>query len=76
MSEIHICAPDGRYIGQTRVRGYRRWRTVTRRHRTALKALCMATRRMTRVDHRLRVLWVGTDPCYYDPRVVIDVVRR
>ena len=71
-----MCAPDGRYIGQARIRGHRRWRTVTRRHRTAKAALRSAARCMTRMDHRLRVLWVGTDPCYYDPHVVIDVVRR
>ena len=76
MAEVHICAPDGRYIGQVRWRGCRRWLTVTTRRRTPETALRAAATTFSRGAHRLRVLWVGTDPCYYDPRVVIDVVRR
>lgn len=75
LSELHICRAPGRYIGQIRPYGHRRWQTVTRKHQRAEFALSKAVRKMTQIHKRARVLWVGDDPSYYDPFVAMEAHR-
>lgn len=56
MSLIHIYRATGPYIGQLRWRGYQKWRTVTKRHKTMSAAACEAIRKMGHEDKRIRVL--------------------
>lgn len=70
--KIHVCIPEGHYIGQLRTIGHRRWRTVTGRCRSLESAGSLAMKRMAYDDKRVRVLFVPTPPSYYDPNIVFE----
>lgn len=74
MSYVHIHAPRGYYIGQTRRYGYRLWNTVTGRCKTAEAAMSKAVLTMSHNDKRARVLFITFDG-WYEPSIVMEAAR-
>lgn len=70
---VHIHAPGGYYIGQVRLYGHRRWRTVTGRCKTGESAMAKAASQM-RGHHRSRVLFI-THCGYYEPIQIMECKR-
>lgn len=74
MSQVHIHAPPGYFLGQVRRRGAQRWQTVTGKCRSDTSAMAKAVSAMERYHKRARVIWVTT--CgYYEPNVVMECSR-
>lgn len=71
---IHINRPRGYYIGQVRRYGARRRKYATGRCKSAERALSLAASDMDGF-HRARVLFIDISG-YYDPRVVMEAVRK
>lgn len=74
MSHIHILAPSGHYIGQTRRYGCRRWETVTGKSKSWRKALSNAVLKMRHEDKRARVLFISSSG-YYDPILIAEASK-
>lgn len=70
MTYVHIHAPRGIYIGQTRAYGHRRWKTVSGDCKTAKAAMVKAVKAMTPRDKRARVLLCAE---WYDPIVMMEL---
>lgn len=73
-SRLHVCIPRGYYIGQLRLVGCRRWRTVTGRCKSYQSALSAAARKMRYEDKRARVLFIDTSG-WYEPTLIIEAVK-
>ena len=65
-----ICVSTGRYVGQVRAVGCRRWETITRNCKTAESAFAIAVRKMKNYK-RARVLFID-DSGYYEPNLVME----
>jgi hypothetical protein len=74
MSDVHIHRVPGKYLGQVRDRGCRRWRTVTRYCQTAEAAMVKTILRMNGAT-RARVLWVDAGDGWYEPHVAMEASR-
>jgi hypothetical protein len=74
MSNIHVHAPKGHYIGQVRRYGHRKWETVTGRCQSAESAMAKAALAMKPTDFRARVLMLDHEG-WYPPRVVMECKR-
>lgn len=72
MSHVHIHAPAGYYLGQTRRVGAQRWTTVGKQSRTAKAAMVKAVKAMKPNDKRARVLFCAD---WYDPLIVMELSR-
>ena len=69
---LHILYARGKYIGQLRKVGCRRWETVTRKCGTKEAAISRAAAKAKgRQWKRLRVLFVDDSP-YYGPSIVFE----
>ena len=71
MSLIHINTPKGHYIGQIRLRGHRKWETVTPKRDTVENAMAQAVLSMTENHKRARVLFID-DSGYYEPTICFE----
>ena len=71
---VHVYAPPGRYIGQVRLYGHRRWQTVTDEWSNAEVAMSEAVLQMKPDHKRARVLFVDTEG-WYEPVVVMECER-
>lgn len=71
---VHMYAPKGYYLSQTRRVGARRWRAVKGRFRSAKNAMVAAVREMRPDDKRARVLFMTYDG-YHEPIQVMECVR-
>lgn len=69
---VHIHAPKGHYIGQVRLYGHRKWKTVTVPCTRAEQAMATAVHFMSADHHRARVLFI-TD--WYEPTIVMECKR-
>lgn len=67
---LHICWARGRYIGQVRGHGCRRWQTVTGYCLTAEAALSRAALKMAG-KKRARVLFID-DSGWYEPSLSME----
>jgi hypothetical protein len=67
---LHINRPRGSYIGQVRRVGCRNWTTITKRRRSAHRALAEAVLKGKGMK-RARVLFIDRSG-YYDPHVVME----
>lgn len=74
MTYVHIHAPAGKYIGQVRLYGHRKWDTVTMGCKSAEQAMSSAVMFMTANHHRARVLFI-TDDGWYEPNIVMECKR-
>lgn len=74
MTYVHIHAPAGKYIGQVRLYGHRKWDTVTMGCKSAAQAMSSAVMFMTANHHRARVLFV-TDDGWYEPTIAMECKR-
>ena len=74
MTYVHIHAPAGKYIGQIRLYGHRKWDTVTMGCKSAEQAMSSAVMFMTVNHKRARVLFI-TDDGWYEPNIVMECVR-
>lgn len=70
---LHIYWSRGHYIGQVRLVGHQKWKTVTGKRRTAESALVGAANRM-RGMKRARVLFIDSSG-WYEPNVVMEAVH-
>lgn len=70
--DVHILYARGKYIGQLRKIGCRRWETVTRMCKTKEAAVSRAAAKAKgRRWKRLRVLFVDDNP-YYGPTISFE----
>jgi hypothetical protein len=69
---VHIHAPKGHYIGQIRLYGHRKWKTVTVPCTRAELAMATAVQFMSEHHKRARVLLIAE---WYDPIVVMECKR-
>jgi hypothetical protein len=74
MTSIHIHAPKGYYIGQTRPLGGKRWNTVTSKCHSSERAMSSAVLKMREDDKRARVLFITYDG-WYEPTLVMECAR-
>ena len=74
MTYVHIHAPRGYYIGQTRRYGHRLWDTVTGKCKTAEAAMVGAVKKMQSRDKRARVLFITYDG-WYEPSIAMECAR-
>jgi hypothetical protein len=74
MTLVHIHAPKGYYIGQTRRIWGKRWNTVTGKCRSGERAMSRAVLKMTQDDKRARVLFITYDG-WYEPNLVMECAR-
>lgn len=72
MTDIHIHAPKGHYIGQVRMYACRKWETVTEKLSEAEVAMSFAVLAMKPIHKRARVLFIAD---WYEPVVVMEAVR-
>ena len=73
---IHIHAPPGHYLPQTKRRGCRLW--VNCGHKTIYRstAFMAAAKHLSRTGVKMaRVLWVDKDG-YYEPNLVMEAKRK
>jgi hypothetical protein len=70
MTRVHIHAPSGYYVGQTRRYGHRRWKQQGEDAPNAKQAMRQALDAMTENDKRCRVLFCAE---WYDPIVVMEL---
>ena len=71
MTYVHIYAPPGRYVGQIRRYGHRRWEHIIN-SKTAKAAMVAAVRSMGDDHKRARVLFC-TD--WHEPHIVMELVK-
>lgn len=69
---IHIHAPPGYYIGQTRRRGAKRWTTIGGHRKTEKAAMVAAVKAMGQDDKRARVLFCAE---WYEPHIMMELSR-
>ena len=74
MTQVHIHAPKGYYLGQIRKPWGRQWETVSKDLTDGRTAMAVAVLRMTKEHHKARVIFVTIDG-YYDPHVVMEAKR-
>lgn len=74
MNRVHIHAPAGKYFGQIRRYGFRKWEDATLGCRTAEQAMATAVLCMTANHHRARV-YFRTDDGWYEPTIVMECKR-
>ncbi|MNL78434.1 hypothetical protein D3C87_2048150 [compost metagenome] len=70
MALVHIYSPPGKYTGQIRRRGARRWEAVGNPTKTKKAAMIRAIRAMTANHKRARVLFC-TD--WHEPTIVMEL---
>jgi hypothetical protein len=68
-AHVHVYAPRGTYLSQTRRVGARKWLTLPGTSKTARKAMVKAVQGMTNGDFRARVLFVTE---WQNPMVVME----
>jgi hypothetical protein len=69
---LHICYARGHYIGQLRRCGYRRWKTVTGKCKSAESAIALAAKSAKRREwKRLRVLFIDSSG-WYEPNLIFE----
>jgi hypothetical protein len=73
MTDVHIYAPPGHYIGQVRAEGCRTWETVTMDYATLEDALIKASKFFTE-KKRIRVLFID-DSGYHEPTLMFEGKR-
>jgi hypothetical protein len=71
MSNLHIYAPSGYYIGQTREYGHKLYCTVTKKHSTKVSALKELALKLG-YSKRGRILFCAE---WYEPNVVLEIVQ-
>lgn len=72
---VHILWSRGKYLGQLRRRGCRRWETVTRKCVSKEAAIARAaSKAQGREWKRLRVLFIDDNP-YYGASIVFEGKR-
>lgn len=69
---VHINRPHGHYLGQVRILGHQKWKTVTGKCRSAKHALAAAVLKSNpQIHKRARVLFIDNSG-WYDPHIVME----
>ncbi len=74
MSNLHIHAPKGSYIGQVRKHGCRKWQDAHGTYSRLDEAIAASAFELDG-NHRLRVIFVD-DAGWYEPLVVFEGARK
>lgn len=73
MVAIHVHAPKGKYYGQIKGRGCRKWETVIVTYNSAKFAMAGAVKRMKPDTKRFRVIFCCE---WYDPVLIMEVCKK